>query len=212
VSDAREVGIIDYGVGNLLSVQRAFEKCGATVRLLHTADEVLAAPRLVLPGVGAFGDGMAGLHSRGLIDPIREYAASGRPLLGICLGMQMLFGVGEEYGTHEGLGLIPGRVVGIPPVSAGGLPHKIPHIGWNAIRGPGWQGTILEDLRQGESFYFVHSFMGVPRDGSARLADTDYNGQRILAVVRQRNVMGCQFHPEKSAGNGLALVGRFCRT
>ena len=125
------VTVIDYGVGNLLSVSRALEHCGAQVDLADNPAQIARAHRLVLPGVGAFKDGMDGLRERALVEPIRQYASGGRPLLGICLGMQLLLDVSEEFGAHEGLGLIPGRVAAIPATTADGVPHKIPHIGWN---------------------------------------------------------------------------------
>ncbi|WP_279384302.1 imidazole glycerol phosphate synthase subunit HisH [Geotalea toluenoxydans] len=127
------VTVIDYGIGNLLSVARAFEHCGANVELTDDARKIADADYLVLPGVGAFADGMSGLVERGLIEPIKKFAAKERPFLGICLGMQMMLDQSEEYGANEGLGLIPGKVVAIPAVGVDGSPHKIPHIGWNEI-------------------------------------------------------------------------------
>ena len=205
--------VVDYGIGNLLSVARAFEHCGAEVDLSRDPRAVEAAGRLVVPGVGAFGDCMAALRSLHLVEPIRAHAASGRPWLGICVGMQMMVDAGEEFGEHEGLGLIPGRCVPIPGTTAAGLSHKIPHIGWNALEVSGgsgaWSGTLLADTAPGTAVYFVHSFAAEPRDPRHRLADADYNGRRIPAALRRDNLVGTQFHPEKSGPAGHAMIRAF---
>lgn len=208
------VTIIDYGSGNLLSVARALEHVGAAARLSHDPAEIESAELLLLPGVGAFEDGMQGLRERGLIEPIRRYAASDRPLLGICLGMQMLASVGEEFGEHEGLGLIPGRVVPVPAVDINGTTQKIPHIGWADLSpaAPGcWADTMFAGTREGTSVYLVHSYQFVPADPAHRLADCFYGGHRIAAAVRMGRTIGCQFHPEKSGEAGLALLAGFLR-
>lgn len=208
------VTIVDYGSGNLLSVTRALERVGATARLSHDAAEIEGAERLLLPGVGAFADGMQGLREQGLSEPLRRYAASGRPLLGICLGMQMLATVSEEFGEHEGLGLIPGRVVPVPSQDVDGAAQKIPHIGWAdlspALPG-GWTGTMFDGTPEGTSVYLVHSFQFVPDDEAHRLADCFYGGHRITAAVRSGRTIGCQFHPEKSGEAGLALLSAFLK-
>ena len=208
-----EVAVIDYGVGNLLSVRRGLERCGAKVTLTADPESILAAPRVVLPGVGAFADGMAELRRQGLDAVTREVAARGTRLLGICLGMQMLLDESEEFGVSSGLGLIPGRVVPIPPTSADNHPHKIPHIGWNALeRSEGatsWGGTILENISPGDAVYFVHSFTAKPADEKYRLADCIYNGRRLSAVIRCGVIYGCQFHPEKSGEVGLRVLKSF---
>jgi imidazole glycerol-phosphate synthase subunit HisH len=210
---AKRVTVLDYGVGNLFSVRRALEHCGAEVLFATDPGGIAAAERLVLPGVGAFADGMQGLRERGLPDPVREYAASGRPLLGICLGMQLLLSQSEEFGAHEGLGLIPGRVVAIPPAGLDGRAHKIPHIGWSRLLLPqglrSWEGSILSGIREDEAVYLVHSFTGVPESVSHRLADCLYDGCLIAAAVRSGNVYGCQFHPEKSGPVGLRILAAF---
>ncbi|CAA6605014.1 Imidazole glycerol phosphate synthase subunit HisH 1 [Rhodospirillaceae bacterium LM-1] len=206
------VTLVDFGAGNLLSVMRAFRHLDAEVKLASTPEAVLAADRLVLPGVGAFGACMGGLRARDLIEPVKEYAASGRPFLGICVGMQMLFDESEEFGANKGLGLIPGRVVRIPSLSANGELHKVPHIGWNSLhacRDGGWRGTPLEPLGQGANAYFVHSYAAYPKDGAHRLAECDYNGIILLAAACKDNVTGCQFHPEKSGKAGLSILTRF---
>ena len=200
--------VIDYGIGNLHSVLKALRHEGAEVTLSADARDVAVAERLVLPGVGAFADGMKGLAERGLVEPLRAYAESGRPLLGICLGMQLLMGESDEFGRHEGLGIVPGRVVEIRREAG----FKVPQIGWNRIYPPdgaGWGGTLLGALEPGAMVYFVHSYTAVPERENDRLADSVYAGQRISAAVRRGNVWGCQFHPEKSGSAGLTIVRRF---
>ena len=208
----KPVTIVDYGCGNLLSVARALERCAGEVTLSQDAAGIESAERLVLPGVGAFADGMRGLRERGLIGPICRYAASGRPLLGICLGMQMLASASTEFGEHEGLGLIGGRVVPVPAVDQDGMAQKIPHIGWVDLvpsRTGRWQGTAFDAMQEGTSFYLVHSFHFVPDDTAHRLADCFYGGHRIAAAVQSGNILGCQFHPEKSGEAGLRLLASF---
>jgi len=208
------ITIVDYGVGNLLSVARAFEHCGAEVTISDSAETILNSDRLLLPGVGAFADGMAGLAERGLIDPLRAFAESDRPFMGICLGMQLMFEVSEEFGEHRGLSIIPGRIQAVPTLGLDGMPHKIPHIGWNQLvrpdSEPSWNGTILEGVAEQEAFYFVHSYAAVPLHSEHRLADTLYDGQVISAVIRHGSVYGCQFHPEKSGHAGLRVIENFC--
>lgn len=210
---APEVTVIDYGAGNLLSVCRGLEHCGATVAVTADPKVILSASRVVLPGVGAFGDGMAELCRHGLDAVVREVAAQGTPLLGICLGMQMLLDESEEFGVTVGLGLIPGRVVSVPSKTLDGHPQKIPHIGWNALVLPlereSWAGTILQGIKLGEAVYFVHSYMAVPSDPKHRIADCLYGGGRVTAALGRDNISGCQFHPEKSGEVGLEILRRF---
>jgi imidazole glycerol-phosphate synthase subunit HisH len=176
-------------------------------------EEILSAPRVILPGVGAFAVGMAELGRDGLDDVTRKVAQMGTPLLGICLGMQMLFDESEEFGTTTGLGLIGGRVIPIPAVTADGGTQKIPHIGWNAlVHADGaeqWKGTLLDEMSEGDEMYFVHSMMAMPIDAHHRLADCSYGGISVSAVVKRENVMGCQFHPEKSGERGLRILKSF---
>ncbi|MFA6314400.1 MAG: imidazole glycerol phosphate synthase subunit HisH [Sterolibacterium sp.] len=208
-----EVAVIDYGMGNLLSVRRGLEHCGATVTVTADHDAILSAPRVVLPGVGAFGDGMAGLCRQGLDAVVREIAARGIPLLGICLGMQMLLDESEEFGATKGLGLIPGRVIPVPSTTIDGHPQKIPHIGWNALVLPkgreSWVDTLLHAIKPGEEVYFVHSFMAFPVDPGHRVADCLYGGMPVSAAIGRKNVFGCQFHPEKSGEVGLKVLTNF---
>ena len=211
-----KVTVIDYGIGNLLSVCRALEHCGAEVLLTTSPSDVDKADRLVLPGVGAFSNGMVGLSAGGFPEPIRKYSRTGRPFLGICLGMQMMLEASEEFGVHEGLGLIPGNVVAIPPAGTDGKPHKIPHIGWNGLLPPtpetDWNETILAGVSTGTSVYFVHSFTAAPASPGHRLADCDYDGRVISAAVKCGNLYGCQFHPEKSGEVGLRIINNFLET
>jgi glutamine amidotransferase len=208
------VTVIDYGIGNLLNVVRALQHCGATVTVVEQATDVSTLPsRLVLPGVGAFTGGMAEMRQRGFDDLVRRFAGTGRPFMGICVGAQMLFDVGEEFGEHPGLGLIPGRVQPVPAQTSAGLPHRIPHIGWSALVQPearsGWAGTPMAQFPAGDAVYFVHSFAPVPAHEADRLADTYYDGVRICAAVGRGNIWGCQFHPERSGERGLGVLKSF---
>lgn len=211
---APEITVIDYGVGNLLSVRRGLEHCGANVTVTADPKVILASAKVILPGVGAFRSAMQTLHQLDLVDAIRAVAARGTPLLGICLGMQLLLDNSEEFGVTEGLGLISGGVVPIPPVTITGEPQKIPHIGWNALGLPegrdDWRGTLLEDNAAGDAAYFVHSFMAMPADSRHRIADARYGGHAVSAVIGRDNISGCQFHPEKSGEVGLKILRRFC--
>jgi len=208
------VVVINYGMGNLLSVQRGLEANGADVEISADPKTIAQAERLVLPGVGAFESGMNELKSRGLVDAINAFVTTDRPLLGICLGMQMLLTESEEFGLHHGLNLIPGRVVKIPDSDGSGEKlRKIPHIGWSALEYPqgriDWSGSLLKNTNEGEYFYFVHSFMAVPDNPEDVLAECDYSGVRISAAICKQNVMGTQFHPEKSATGGLRVLDTF---
>ena len=208
-----KVVVVDYGMGNLLSVRRGLEHCGARVMVTSDPDIILSAPKVVLPGVGAFANGMAQLRSLGLDTVVREVATQGRFLLGICLGMQMLLDESEEFGTTEGLGIISGRVVSIPSASTNGFPQKIPHIGWNSLvlsKGiESWEGGLLEEVIPGEAVYFVHSFMAVPSKPNHRIANCLYGGIAVPATIGRDNIYGCQFHPEKSGEVGLKILRKF---
>jgi glutamine amidotransferase len=203
------VVIVDYGVGNLLSVARAIESCGGLVQLAEDELTLSKASRLVLPGVGAFGDCINALRARRLDAAILEHVAKGRPLLGICVGMQMLLNGSEEFGRHKGLGIIPGQVIPIPNVDQNGQPLKVPHIGWSPLRPVdarrNWAGTPLKSIELGSAAYFVHSFHAEPANEENRLADTIYGGRRITAAISRENVIGTQFHPEKSGQVGLQI-------
>ena len=197
------VGIIDYGVGNLFSLQSSFKAIGEEAFVSGDAAALAKADRLVLPGVGAFEDAANKLRTSGLDGFVRQQAASGKPLLGICLGMQMLFEKSFEYGEHEGLGLLKGQVIPM----AGLLPEelKIPHMGWNKLKVK--QGKLLKAV-DGEYVYFVHSYFADGCEDSLA-AVTEY-GVPITAAVEKGNIFGCQFHPEKSGNVGLAILRAFC--
>jgi imidazole glycerol-phosphate synthase subunit HisH len=205
--------VIDYGLGNLYSVTRALEVCGATkVCVSASAEDIGNADRVILPGVGAFGDGMRGLRERGLIEPIMAYAAKNKPLLGICLGMQMLASSSEEFGSHQGLALIPGKVRKILNESPTGEPRKTPFIGWASLNMNdrlSWSDTILKSIEIGDSVYFVHSYYFEPENRSDLLATYCYNGEPVTAAIRRGNVTGLQFHPEKSGQIGLRILREF---
>ena len=201
------IGIIDYGVGNLFSLRSSFEAIGEEVVISGEEGVLRTADKLILPGVGAFEDAAKKLRQNGLDRFVREQAALGKPLLGICLGMQMLFERSYEYGVHEGLGLLKGEVV---PME-GKLPAelKIPHIGWNKLEFVNRQSLLLSGIREGDFVYFVHSFFASGCEDSLA-AVTDY-GMPITAMVDKGNIYGCQFHPEKSGNVGLAILRAFCQ-
>jgi len=208
------VTIVDYGMCNLLNVARAFEHSGAAVTVTEDPAEALKAERLVVPGVGAFRESMQEVERRGFGDAIRTYAATQRPLFGICVGMQILFDASEEFGEHAGLGLLPGRVRAVPAVTVDGKPQRVPHIGWNHLVEPeggrDWRGTLLAPIVGAHpAVYFVHSFSAHPERAEDRLADCLYGGHRISASVQRGNLMAAQFHPERSGEAGLALVRHF---
>ena len=198
------IAIIDYGVGNLFSLQSSFRMIGAETVVSGDPDVLCAADRLLLPGVGAFEDARKKLAETGLDRVVLSEAAKGKPLMGICLGMQMLFEKSFEYGEHEGLSLIPGRVVPMADRLPAGL--KVPHIGWNGldIRRP---HPLLAGVKDGECVYFVHSYYA-EGCGDALIAETEY-GIPLTAAVAKGNVMGCQFHPEKSGRVGLSILSAF---
>lgn len=209
------VHVVDYGIGNLFSVARAIEKSGGEARLTSSPSEISTADRLLLPGVGAYEPCIRTLRDSGLADPVLEFAGRGRPFLGICVGMQLLFDYGLEFGKHAGLGLIAGHVAPIPTDDANGL-RKVPHIGWSPLRLPegreDWDGTLLEGAEAGRSSaYFVHSFNCIPDDPSRRLAEVDYLGHAICAAVEHENITAFQCHPEKSGPVGLRILDRFLR-
>ncbi len=210
---APEVVIIDYDVGNLLSVQRGLEHCGGKVTLTADPEQILAAKRVVLPGVGAFGNAMQALERLGLVEVIRELARRQTPLLGICLGMQLLLEESEEFGNTAGLGLIPGRVIPVPAQTLSGETQKIPHIGWSSLQPSGatsgWHGTLLQDNQPCESVYFVHSYMAAPSNPAHRIAECVYGSHLIPAAIGRDQITGCQFHPEKSGEVGLKILRRF---
>lgn len=205
------VTVVDYGVGNLLSVARALEHCGAIVKVTTDPDCIRRADRVVLPGVGAFGDCVAELAARRMDDAIRDFAATERPLLGICVGMQVLFTRGTEFGDHPGLGLISGVVVAIPRRREDGTYRRIPHVGWAPLDLSRDGAAILAGTASNAAAYFVHSFHAEPSASQVVVATSDYQGAAICAAVADGNIFGCQFHPEKSGPVGLRILGNFLR-
>ena len=199
------IAIVDYGVGNLFSLQSSLAAIGAEAQVTADPAVLRAADRIILPGVGAFGDAAAKLRQSGLADLLIELAREGKPILGICLGMQLLLEKGFEYGEHEGLGLIKGEVRPIADVIGEGL--KIPHIGWNALSFGAQKHPLFRYLEEGECVYFVHSFYG-ENCAEAVIATAEY-GAPLTAAVAKGNVMGCQFHPEKSGQTGLKILKAF---
>ncbi len=203
-----KIAIVDYGVGNLFSLQSSFAAIGADASATGDGEVIAGAERIVLPGVGAFGDAADKLRRSGLDRVVKAAAERGTPLLGICLGMQLLLEKSFEYGVHDGLGLIPGAVLPIRDV----IPpdYKIPHIGWNALdfTSAGEHCPLLGRVRPGEYVYFVHSYYAA-RCGESVMATADY-GAPLTACIRRDNVYGCQFHPEKSGGMGLNILRAFC--
>ncbi len=199
------IALVDYGVGNLFSLACSFRAIGQEARISKDADEIYRADRIILPGVGAFGDAAEKLKTSGLDEAVKSAAKKGTPLMGICLGMQLLFDKSFEYGEHEGLGLIRGSVV--PIESAIDRPLKIPQIGWNALifRKP---SKLFKYIKDGDYVYFVHSYFASGCE-EAVTAETEY-GAMLTASVEKDNVYGCQFHPEKSGKVGLNILRAFC--
>jgi len=202
------IAIIDYDMGNLLSVLKAFEKLGAEGRVTRDPAVIANASHVVLPGVGAFKDCMANLERFSLIDPIKEACASGKPFLGICLGLQLLFDKGFEQGEHGGLGIIKGRVIRFPkPHHENVSEFKVPHMGWNTVEMKK-SSPLMKGIREKEYFYFVHSYYALLDDPSNVLTVTDY-GVEFASSIEKDNIMACQFHPEKSQAAGLRLLQNF---
>jgi glutamine amidotransferase len=209
------VSILDYGTSNLLSVVRAFRHIGADVHLIDRADQISGAGHLIVPGVGAFGACMGAMNASGFSAGVIEHIRKARPFLGICVGMQMMFDASEEFGRNAGLGIIPGMVRSIPPLGVDGRTHRIPHIGWYPLAHAGstdWSTTPLRHIDDDTSFYFVHSFMGMPEDPNHVLAVSDYDGIAVTAAVHCKNAFGCQFHPEKSGPAGLRFLEDFLKS
>ena len=200
-----QIALIDYGMGNLHSVQKALEKVGATVTITHDPLVVEQADKLVLPGVGAFPDFMKNLKTLGLIQPITTAIAADKPFLGICLGLQALFEESEEFGKHQGLGVFPGKVV---PLA---LPKtfSVPHMGWNQVHQKK-PTPCLAGIPDQSAFYFVHSYHVVPKDESLITTTTDYGGD-FVSSISEGNLFACQFHPEKSQALGIKVLENFAR-
>jgi len=198
------IALVDLKISNLGSVLEAFRRVGAPPTEPATASSIGAASAILLPGVGAFGDGMASLREQGLVEPIRAAVARGVPVLGICLGMQLLADSSEEHGQHDGLGLIKGKVIKLKPTQSG---FRVPNIGWCDVV-PSRPGMLFPDTRTG-CYYHVHSFHLVPANADDVAASMSYSGKPVASAVEHGNVMGVQFHPEKSQDDGLRLLDKF---
>jgi glutamine amidotransferase len=207
----KHVAIVDHGLGNLFSVAQACRTVGLAATITADRGVILRADAVVLPGVGAFGDAMATLRRLDLVGPIRDLAAAGRPLVGICLGVQLLMTESCEFGQHEGLGIIEGHVVPLGQPMESGRRLKVPQVGWNRIAAPGgdatgrWSGTLLDGLPDREFMYFVHSYVVVPAAPSVVLSTTRYGDVEFCSSVRSGRVFACQFHPERSGRKGLEV-------
>ena len=208
---SKKITIIDYGCANILNLARAIKFIGYEVDITHDKNKIINSSYVILPGVGAFGNAMKQIEKYNLHNTILEYAKSNKPLLGICLGMQILLTVSYEFGTHKGLGLIEGKVIKISNEKNKEI--KIPHMGWNEIypnnNKKEWKNKILKNSSIGKSFYFVHSFVCITKNYDSTVAVCNYSDISIPAVVATGNIFGCQFHPEKSQVSGLKLLNNF---
>lgn len=203
----KKILIIDYKSGNLFSVNQALTNIGFNVLISSNADDIASADAIVLPGVGAFGDAMNNLHDLNLIRPIKQFVETGKPFLGICLGLQLLFTESEEFGYTKGLDLVKGKVKRFNMNNNAGENRKIPQISWNKINkinNNSWENTPLQDIKDGEFMYFVHSFFVEPEE-PVGLTETNYDGQTYVSSIQKNNIFACQFHPEKSAQEGLQI-------
>lgn len=216
---APRVAIVDCGLGNLYSVRRACVQAGLDAVVSDAREEIERAEGLVLPGVGAFGDAMTTLQRLQLVEPLRRAVAEGRPLLGVCLGMQLLMSQSREFGTHEGLGLVEGTVERFPDPRQDGRLLKVPSVGWNGIHPPpgrtaaeAWSGTPVEGLDAGTAMYFVHSYVVKPARADGVLTTTRYGDVEYCSGLRVGNVVAFQFHPERSGADGLRIYAGWART
>jgi glutamine amidotransferase len=214
MADHSKVAIIDYEMGNLFSVQRACDWAGLAGVITSDPVEVRNADAVILPGVGAFPTAMEALDRNGLSDAIRAFVGGGRPLVGICLGIQLLMSESSEFGSHAGLGIVPGRVVSFEPVLGSAEPAKVPQMQWNRIQEPksqAWGGTLLEGLSDREFMYFVHSYYVLPSDPSTVLATSRYADIEFCSAIQKDNIFACQFHPERSGRAGLHIYRNLAR-
>jgi glutamine amidotransferase len=209
----KKIVIIDYELSNLFSVKHACEYLGLEAEITSNAEKLLQADGAILPGVGAFAGAMKNLNKHNLTAAIKKFVNSGRPFMGVCLGMQLIFSESSEFGVHKGLGLIKGKVQRFPD-KVGNHVLKVPQIGWNKIYPPEgkkdfWDKTYLKDMEKGQFMYFVHSYFVLPEDSSVTLAKTNYDGFEYASAILKDNIFAVQFHPEKSAEKGLAIYKRF---
>jgi len=203
------IAIVDYGMGNVQSIKNALNKFNFNVVLTKDKDQILQADGVILPGVGAFKNAMNQLEKDNLPDVLCEYVSTKKPLLGICLGMQLLFNGSEEFGMTKGLGLINGIVEKFPSTTKG----KLPHISWNEITPKliDWNNTMFDGVTDKDNFYFVHSYICKPNDNSMILSTTEYGEIEFCSAIQKNNIYGCQFHPEKSAGSGMNVINNYLK-
>lgn len=206
----RKIAIVDYGLGNLYSISKAVKLFTDDVIITDDPVIISSSDAIIIPGVGAFAVGMEGLKKRNLVEPLRKFAISGKPMLGICLGAQLMLSKGFEFGEHDGLGIVSGKVeIFTESVSC---TKKIPHIGWNGIYVPKmleWKGTIFEDIKENANVYFVHSYIMIPDNIENVGVFAEYGGLEFCAAIKKGNVYGTQFHPEKSGEIGLKIIKNF---
>ena len=215
------VAIVDYGMGNLFSVKHACDHVGLRGMVTSEKRDILSANAVILPGVGAFGDAMKALEKLDLLGPLREVAESERPLLAICLGLQLLMEESPEFGSHRGLGIVPGHVARFSNLDSAGERFKVPQVGWNRISrvsgdlqatSEAWSTSPLKGISSGEFMYFVHSYYVVPSDSSVVMTTTTYGDGEFCSSLRKRNIFACQFHPERSGGAGLSIYRNLAST
>ncbi|MGB8192552.1 MAG: imidazole glycerol phosphate synthase subunit HisH [Chitinophagaceae bacterium] len=209
---SKKVVIIDYHLGNLFSVQQACRHLGADAQISSDKNDLIAADYAILPGVGAFGDAMQNLHDLDLVNPIHDFIQSGKPFMGVCLGLQLLFSESEEFGAHKGLNIIEGTTRRFPPLSTEGQVLKIPQIEWNQVsryNGNNWEHSPLQQCSDGEYMYFVHSYYVTPVQEKYILSTTTYGGLTYCSSIAHENVFACQFHPERSGAKGLKIYSSF---
>ena len=208
---APTLAIVDYGMGNLFSVRHAFAAVGQDAEITASPDHVAAADGIVIPGVGAFGVAMDVLTRTGLAETIKDRASRGAPVVGICLGMQLMMSTSAEFGAHDGLGIIAGETVSLKDIPGIDRRARVPHVGWTAVhptRPAGWAGTPLAGLEPDSPMYFVHSYCVKPADTAVSLASSEYLGATFCCSLVKGNVFGCQFHPERSAADGIEVYRR----
>jgi glutamine amidotransferase len=207
-----QVAIVDYGLGNLFSINQACEYFGLTPVITSSSKVIAESDALILPGVGAFGNAMNYLKENFLIEPLLNFAKTGKPFLGICLGMQLLFSESEEFGNYKGLNLIEGKILRFPPKNKNGQINRIPQINWNQIylnSSEEWKKSPLQDIEDGDYMYFVHSYYAAPKNLNSVLSFTDFGGIRYASSTIFENIIGMQFHPEKSGAHGLKIYKRW---
>ncbi|WP_417319162.1 imidazole glycerol phosphate synthase subunit HisH [Emcibacter sp.] len=207
----KEIAVLDYGIGNIRSIRNALTKVGGTPVVTRDPEVIMKAAGLIIPGVGAFQHGMENLSQYSMVDVIKDYVSTGKPVLGICLGMQLMLSSSEENGFREGLNLVPGTVTKIALPEESDL--RLPHIRWSQIHPQAgartWNGPLLDSSHQDQYYYFVHSYCAHPENKDHILAVTEYGDVEITAAIKNGNVMGCQFHPEKSGTQGLSILTNF---